>query len=107
MANAISSLLNVGLLSYALKRKMPKWEIQSLLRPLLGMLLAAGVAGGVAWVLHEWMEQFGNESVWLKIGEVFGPAIVAALVYWGITAAIGLREARDLFALIRNDGAAE
>ena len=100
VANAISSLLNVGLLSYALKRKMPKWEIQSLLRPLGGMLLAAGVAGGIAWVLHgQWMEQFGNESVWLKIGEVFGPAIVAALVYWGITAAIGLREARDLFAL--------
>ena len=108
VANAISSLLNVGLLSYALKRKMPKWEIQSLLRPLLGMLLAAGVAGGVAWVLHgQWMEQFGNESVWLKIGEVFGPAIIAALVYWGITAAIGLREARDLFALIRKDVAAE
>ena len=100
VANAISSLLNVGLLSYALKRKMPKWEIQSLLRPLGGMLLAAGVAGGIAWVLHgQWMEQFGNESVWLKIGEVFGPAIVAALVYWGITAAIGLREARELSTL--------
>jgi len=38
---------------------------------------------------------------------VFGPAIIAALVYWGITAAIGLREARDLFALIRKDVAAE
>ncbi len=108
VANAISSLLNVGLLSYALKRKMPKWEIQSLLRPLGGMLLAAGVAGGIAWVLHgQWMEQFGNESVWLKIGEVFGPAIVAALVYWGITAAIGLREARDLSALVRRTWAGE
>jgi len=108
VANAISSLLNVGLLSYALKRKMPKWEIQSLLRPLGGMLLAAGVAGGIAWVLHgQWMEQFGNESVWLKIGEVFGPAIVAALVYWGITAAIGLREARDLSALVRRTRAGE
>jgi len=108
VANAISSLVNVGLLSYALNRKMPKWEIQSLLRPLAGMLLAAGVAGVVAWVLHgQWMEQFGNESVWLKIGEVFAPAIVAALVYWGITAAIGLREARDLFTLFRNDRVGE
>jgi putative peptidoglycan lipid II flippase len=102
VANALSSLLNVGLLSYALKRKMPKWEIQSLLRPLAGMLLAAVIAGSVAWFLHgQWMEQFGNESVWLKIGEVFAPAIVAALVYWGLTAAIGLREPRDIFALIR------
>ena len=106
VANALSSLLNVGLLSYALKRKMPKWEIQSLLRPVAGMLLAAVVAGGVAWFLHgQWVANLGYETVWLKIGEVFAPAIVAALVYWGITAAIGLREARDLFALIRKNQA--
>ena len=106
VANALSSLLNVGLLSYALKRKMPKWEIQSLLRPVAGMLLAAVVAGGVAWFLHgQWVANLGYETVWLKIGEVFVPAIVAALVYWGITAAIGLREARDLFALIRKNQA--
>ena len=106
VANALSSLLNVGLLSYALKRKMPKWEVQSLLRPLAGMLLAAVVAGGVAWFLHgQWVANLGYETVWLKIGEVFVPAIVAALVYWGITAAIGLREARDLFALIRKNQA--
>ncbi len=106
VANALSSLLNVGLLSYALKRKMPKWEIQSLLRPFAGMLLAAVVAGGVAWFLHgQWVANLGYETVWLKIGEVFAPAIVAALVYWGITAAIGLREARDLFALIRKNQA--
>ena len=106
VANALSSLLNVGLLSYALKRKMPKWEIQSLLRPVAGMLLAAVVAGGVAWFLHgQWVANLGYETVWLKIGEVFAPAIVAALVYWGITAAIGLREARDLFTLIRKNQA--
>ncbi len=106
VANALSSLLNVGLLSYALKRKMPKWEVQSLLRPVAGMLLAAVVAGGVAWFLHrQWVANLGYETVWLKIGEVFAPAIVAALVYWGITAAIGLREARDLFALIRKNQA--
>jgi len=108
VANALSSLLNVGLLSYALKRKMPKWEVQSLLRPLAGMLLAAGVAGGVAWFLHgQWVANLGYETVWLKIGEVFAPAIVAALLYWGITAAIGLREPRDLFALIRKKQAAD
>ena len=106
VANALSSLLNVGLLSYALKRKMPKWEIQPLLRPFAGMLLAAVVAGGVAWFLHgQWVANLGYETVWLKIGEVFAPAIVAALVYWGVTAAIGLREARDLFALIRKNQA--
>jgi len=106
VANALSSLLNVGLLSYALKRKMPKWEIQSLLRPVAGMLLAAVVAGGVAWFLHgQWVVNLGYETVLLKIGEVFAPAVVAALVYWGITAAIGLREARDLFTLIRKNQA--
>ena len=65
---------------------------------------AAGVAGGVAWFLHDqWVANLGYETVWLKIGEVFVPAIVAALFYCGITTAIGLREARDLFALIQKN----
>jgi hypothetical protein len=33
---------------------------------------------------------------------VFAPAIAAVLVYWGITSAIGIREARDFVALVRN-----
>jgi putative peptidoglycan lipid II flippase len=103
VANVASSLVNVWLLSYALKRKMPKWQFMPLVKPLIGMLLAAGIAGAVAWFLFgEWTARWGNETIWLKIGEVFGPAIVAALVYWGITAAIRLREARDLIALLRN-----
>jgi len=54
--------------------------------------------------LHDqWVANLGYETVWLKIGEVFVPAIVAALFYCGITTAIGLREARDLFALIQKN----
>ncbi|HJO09573.1 MAG TPA: oligosaccharide flippase family protein, partial [Verrucomicrobiota bacterium] len=106
LANAISSLVNVALLSYALKRKMPKWEIQPLFRPLIGMLLAAGVAGGIALFLHsQWEAHFGHQTVWLKTGEVFAPAIIAAVVYWAITSAIGLREARELFSLFHKSRA--
>ena len=103
VANVASSLVNVALLSYALKRKMPKWRFGPLIKPLIGMLLTAGIAGALAWFLHaEWVARLGNETVWLKIGEVFAPAIPAALVYWGITSAMGIREARDFVALVRN-----
>ena len=103
VANVISSLVNVALLSYALKRKMPKWRFAPLVKPLIGMLLSAGTAGVFAWFLHaEWMTRIGNETVLFKIGEVFTPSIAAALVYWGITSAIGVREARDFVSLVRN-----
>ncbi|MEE2948338.1 MAG: polysaccharide biosynthesis C-terminal domain-containing protein, partial [Verrucomicrobiota bacterium] len=102
-ANVASSLVNVALLSYALKRMMPKWRFGPLIKPLIRMLLAAGFAGALVWFLHtEWIARLGNETIWLKIGEVFAPAILAALVYWGITAAVGVREARDFVALLRN-----
>ena len=35
-------------------------------------------------------------------GNYFYSAILAALVYWGITSAMGIREARDFVALVRN-----
>ena len=67
------------------------------------MLLTAGFAGVLAWFLHaEWVARLGTETVWHRIGEVFAPAIPAALVYWGITSAMGIREARDFVALVRN-----
>ena len=103
VANVMSSIVNVALLSYALKRKMPKWRFVPLVKPLIGVLIAAGVAGAIAWFLHSvWMKEMGNETIWLKIGEVFAPAVLAALVYWGIAAIIGVREAYDFVALVRN-----
>ena len=58
---------------------------------------------GTRLVLHsEWVARLGTETVWHRIGEVFALAIAAVLVYWGITSAIGIREARDFVALARN-----
>jgi len=103
LANVISSVVNVMLLSYALKRKMPKWQFSPLLRPLVVMFFMAGIAGAVAWFLHaEWIDRIGTETIWLQIGEVFVPAVLALILYWGITSVAGLREARDLTALLLN-----
>ncbi|MEC7881638.1 MAG: murein biosynthesis integral membrane protein MurJ [Verrucomicrobiota bacterium] len=102
LANVMSSLVNVMLLSYALRRKMPKWKFVPLLKPLVVMIFTAGISGMVAWFIHEeWMNRLGAETIWLKIGEVFVPAILAFGFYWGITSMIGLREARDLLSLCR------
>ena len=103
LANVMSSSVNVMLLSYALKRKMPKWEFLPLLNPLAVMLITAVVAGAVAWYLHaEWIAWMGAETIWLQIGEVFVPAMLALFLYWGITSILGLKEARDCIALLRN-----
>jgi hypothetical protein len=44
----------------------------------------------------------GAETIWLQIGEVFVPAMLALFLYWGITSVLGLKEARDCIALLRN-----
>ena len=103
LANVMSSFANVMLLSYALKRKMPKWQFSPLLGPLFVMLFAAGLAGLFAWFLHEeWIMRMGGLTIWHKIGEVFVPAVLALILYGGVTSLLGLREARDLIALILN-----
>ena len=103
LANVMSSFANVMLLSYALKRKMPKWQFSPLLGPLFVMLFAAGLAGLFAWFLHEeWITRMGGLTIWHKIGEVFVPAVLALILYGGVTSLLGLREARDLIALILN-----
>ena len=103
MANVMSSLVNVMLLSYALRRKMPKWKFVPLLKPLVVMIFTAGISGMVAWFIHEeWMNRLGAETIWLKIGEVFVPAVLALILYGGVTSLLGLREARDLISLILN-----
>ena len=67
------------------------------------MLITAVVAGAVAWFLHaEWVAWMGVETIWLQIGEVFVPAMLALFLYWGITSVLGLKEARDCIALLRN-----
>src|SRR6185295_8962177 len=78
VANTITSLVNVGLLLYALRRKLRKLEMASLRAELLPLVLAGTVAGLIAWYgWRFWENSFGHESFASKIGAVFVPAVVA------------------------------
>jgi putative peptidoglycan lipid II flippase len=86
IANTCSSAVNVGLLLYALKRKLTHLEMASLRSSLLPSLLATVLAGALAWWgWRSWERALGHETLVLKLGAVFVPAIAAGILYWLVT----------------------
>src|SRR4029077_11420676 len=82
VANTLSGILNVGLLLYALRRKLARLELAELQQSFFAMLGAALCAGGVAWALvNFWNLKLGHATLWLKMGEVFLPMVIASAVY--------------------------
>ncbi len=101
-ANSITSGVNAALLLYALKRKMKKLELQSLRAILLPLGLATLAAGVVAWVgTRGWEQSLGHQTLALKLGAVFVPATVAALIYWLVTVWFKVPAANEVSGLLR------
>jgi putative peptidoglycan lipid II flippase len=91
IANTLTSICNVSLLAFALRKKMGKLEMESLQATFVPLGIAAVLAGFIAWGGWRWWEgHLGHHNLSLKIGAVFGPAIAAGLVYWvvGIVAKV-------------------
>jgi len=83
IANTMTSLVNVGLLLCALRKKLGKLEMEPL-RNATALLICMGILGGAiayeGWQL--WEANLGHATLALKIGAVFVPAIAAGIVYW-------------------------
>ena len=82
IANTFTSLVNVALLTYALRRKLKTLDLASLRRPvwLLGWLsLVAGMLAFAGW--QGWERWLGHANLALKIGAVFVPASLAGGFY--------------------------
>ena len=104
VANTLTSLCNVGLLLFALRKKLGKLEMESLqTRTLLlvGFALLAGTISFGSWWL--WESNLGHATVALRIGAVFVPAFVAGCLYWLAALAFRIPEASEIleFALVR------
>jgi putative peptidoglycan lipid II flippase len=101
MANTISSAINVGLLLYALRRKLGRLEISSLralLWPLTGAMIAAvGISLGMSRL---WQAKAGLSGLAFELGAVFVPAALAGLAYWLIALLAKVPEARELTGLL-------
>ncbi len=101
IANTATSLVNVGLLTLALRKKLVKLEMESLRKSLLPLALATALAGVVAWFgWRYWENTLGHATLALKLGAVFVPAGLAGIVYWLITLVLKIPAAREIGDLI-------
>ena len=104
IANTLTSCLNVGLLSFALRKKLGTLEMgplrQNLVR-LLALMLVAGLISFGSW--RWWEHSIGHATIALKIGAVFVPAGIAGLFYWLAALALNIPEAKEMveFALVK------
>jgi putative peptidoglycan lipid II flippase len=96
IATAVSSLLMTLQQVYYLRRQLQGFEIVRTARGLVGMTLAAAVAGGLAYGTHRLLADGLGASLIAQIVAV-GTAVVAAFaVYVGLTLLAGVPEAESL-----------
>jgi putative peptidoglycan lipid II flippase len=101
-ANTASAIVNMGLLFYALQKKLKKLDLTGLRKDLPALLGAAVVAGVAAWWLAwQWEIRLGHRTLPFRLGEVFVPMTVATLLYFGIAAFAGVEHVQHLKKMIR------
>ena len=82
IANTFTSLINVGLLFFALKKKLKKLEMAAVRLALLQLCWMGLIAGIIAWMSWQiWEEHLGHATIPLRFGAVFVPATLAGLIY--------------------------
>jgi putative peptidoglycan lipid II flippase len=104
IANTLTSLVNVALLTYALRRKLKVLDLASLRRPvwlLVGLSLMAGLLAFAGW--QGWEKYLGHATLALKIGAVFVPAGLAGGFYWLVAWGCNIPAAKEMtsFALAK------
>ena len=104
IANTVTSACNVGLLAFALRKKLGKLEMESLRKTFLPLAVAgllAGLLASAGW--RFWESHIGHATLALKIGEVFVPAGIAGGVYLLTALAFKIPAAKEMmeFALAK------
>jgi putative peptidoglycan lipid II flippase len=101
LSNTATSIVNVSLLAWTLRRKLNSLGMAPLLRSLPALAFCGLLAGTTAlWGLRAWESLIGHHSLALKIGAVFVPAAASALVYFGSALLLNLPAAREIVGLL-------
>lgn len=101
VAASASSMANVWLLLRGLRKKLKRLDLEGLKPTLWALAGATVIAGATAWWLAAvWGRTLGHGNLWFKLGEVFVPALVASLVYWGLCLWLRVKEAREVASLL-------
>ena len=102
VANTLSATLNMALLLFALRRKLSRLGLTSILRLLRVLVPAAVLAGVVAALLESaWEKKLGHDTLALKLGAVFVPGAIAGLVYWLLAIVGRVPTAMEIAGFIR------
>jgi putative peptidoglycan lipid II flippase len=97
VANSLSSFCNLGLLLFALRKKLRTLEMGETLAHLPRLAVAGVLAGLTAWLLRLlWQHEWGHARLVLKLGEVFLPMIAATLLYFALTLWWKVPSAREI-----------
>jgi putative peptidoglycan lipid II flippase len=102
IANSLSSFCNLGLLIFALRKKLRILEMAECLAQLPRLALAGLAAGAAAWTLRLlWFHHFGHATLALKLGEVFLPMTAATALYFALTLWWKVASAHEIAGLLR------
>jgi putative peptidoglycan lipid II flippase len=102
LANSLSACVNVGLLFYALRRKLKYLNLAPIRRHLIGMAGGAILAGEVAWLVSRaWEDWIGHSRFIDKAGAVLVPMAAASLIYGAILLWLKVPQAREFVDLLR------
>jgi putative peptidoglycan lipid II flippase len=108
LANALSSVFNLSLLVFALRKKLRTLEMKELVAQLPALAGAGLAAGIVAWRGRWlWQSHFGHAGTPARLGEVFVPMIAATAVYLALSWWLKIESAREMCRLLvrrRNSG---
>jgi peptidoglycan biosynthesis protein MviN/MurJ (putative lipid II flippase) len=101
LANTLSSVINVALLGFALRKKIAGLQLRPLWQQTPALVGSALLAGAAAWGLSFWWEaRMGHGNVGLKVASVFLPAFAAALVYFGLCWRLKIAYMSDILRML-------
>jgi putative peptidoglycan lipid II flippase len=101
VANSLSSFLNLGLLLFALRKKLKTLEMAECTAQLPRLALAGLAAGLLAWTIRWfWQNDLGHATLPLKLGEVFLPMTAATALYFVLSWSMNISSAREMIGLV-------
>ena len=102
IANTLSSLVNLGLIFYAIRRKFPHMKVNEMIQPTLTVMGSGLLAGIVAWGSWKWIAgMVETPSLWTELVEVFVPLTLGTAFYGILTFWAGVPAAKDIWNLLQ------
>ena len=102
IANSATSFCNLGLLLFALRKKLRTLEMEECVAQLPRLALAGLLTGLAAYGMRlVWLKYFGHAGLALKLGEVFLPMLAATALYFALTLWWNVTSAREIAGFLR------